>query len=401
MFDAIVVGARCGGSPTAMLLAQHGYRVLLVDRATFPSDTISTHWIWPLGMACLKRWGLRDRVLATNCPPFRTMGLDLGAFQLTGDQPAVDGAAEICVPRRTILDKILVDAAAEAGAEVREGFAATGLTFSDGRVTGIRGRGRGGTDVEEQARIVIGADGRNSLVAKAVGASEYNVRPALTCGYYAYWSASPHLPAIHPLPRRVVISFPTNDGLTCMYFALPCEDFQQVRSDLDRSMRGTLGLVPDLEEPFSRAVRVGPIMGLRDIPNFFRQAYGNGWALVGDAAYHKDPIIAQGISDAFRSAEWLAEAVHAGFSGARPLSEALVDYQRVRDEQFTPMYELSCSLASLEPPPAETMALYQALRTNPIERNRFFGTLGGAVRPPEFYAPENLRRIIGGMSAEA
>src|SRR5690348_10191732 len=124
------------------------YRVLLVDRATFPSDTISTHWIWPLGMACLKRWGLRDRVLATNCPPFRTMGLDLGAFQLTGDQPTVDGAAEICVPRRTILDKILVDAAAEAGAEVREGFAATGLTFSDGRVTGIRGRGRGGTDVE-------------------------------------------------------------------------------------------------------------------------------------------------------------------------------------------------------------------------------------------------------------
>src|SRR6201987_622376 len=110
MFDAIVVGARCGGSPTALLLAQHAYRVLLVHNPTFPSHTISTHWIWPLGMACLKRWGLRDRVLATNCPPFRTMGLDLGTFQLTGDQPAVDGAAEICVPRRTILDKTLVDA---------------------------------------------------------------------------------------------------------------------------------------------------------------------------------------------------------------------------------------------------------------------------------------------------
>ena len=139
MFDAIVVGARCGGSPTAMLLARMGYRVLLVDRATFPSDTISTHWIWQLGTACLKRWGLLDRVLATNCPPFRTMGLDLGAFQLTGDPPAADGVAEICVPRRTVLDKILLDAAAEAGAEVREGFSVTGLTFCDSQVTGISG----------------------------------------------------------------------------------------------------------------------------------------------------------------------------------------------------------------------------------------------------------------------
>jgi flavin-dependent dehydrogenase len=400
MFDVIVVGARCSGSPTAMQLARHGYRVLLVDRATFPSDTISTHWIWQLGLGCLKRWGLLDRVLATNSPLIPQIGLDLGAFQLVGDLPPIDGIAAACAPRRTVLDKILIDAAAAAGVEVREGFAVTGLTFSNGRVTGIRGHGRNGAEVEEQARVVIGADGRNSLVAKAVGAPEYNVRPALTCGYYAYWSASSHTPAIHPLPRRVVISFPTNDGLTVTYFALPCEDFQEVRSDFDRFMRSTLGLVADVKEPFSRAARVGPIMGMRDIPNFFRQAHGDGWALVGDAAYHKDPIIAQGISDAFRSAEWLAEAVHAGFSGAQPASEALAGYQRVRDEHFTPMYELSCSLAALEPPSKETLALYEALRTNQNERNRFFGTLGAAVPLSEYYSPENLQRIIGGISAE-
>jgi 2-polyprenyl-6-methoxyphenol hydroxylase-like FAD-dependent oxidoreductase len=172
MFDAIVVGARCAGSPTAMLLARRGYRVLLIDRASFPSDTISTHYIWQQGTACLKRWGLLDRVLATNCPPFSSIGLDLGAFQLVGDPPAVDGVAEICVPRRTVLDKILLNAAADSGAEVREGFTLTGLTSADGRVTGIRGHGRDGAEVEEQARIVIGADGRNSPVAEAVGAAE-------------------------------------------------------------------------------------------------------------------------------------------------------------------------------------------------------------------------------------
>jgi flavin-dependent dehydrogenase len=399
MFDAIVVGARCSGSPTAMLLARRGYRVLLVDRATFPSDTISTHFIWQLGMACLKRWGLLDRVLATNCPPFRTVGLDLGAFQLIGDPPGANGAEEICVPRRTVLDRILVDAAVEAGAEVREGFSVTGVTFSDGQVTGISGHGRGGAEVEECARIVIGADGRNSLVAKEVGSKKYNVRPTLTCGYYAYWDVSPHIPAIHPLPRRVVISFPTNDGLTVTYLACPRDDFAAVRTDPERHLADAVRLVANFEEPFRGGTRVERIRGTGDLPNFFRQSYGDGWALVGDAAYHKDPIIAQGISDAFRSAEWLTDAVHAGLSGTRPLNEALAEYQRVRDEQFTPMYELSCSLATLEPPSPEMLALYEALRANPIERNRFFGTLGGTVPPSEYYAPENLQRIIGAASA--
>ena len=400
MFDAIVVGARCAGSPTAMLLARRGYRVLLVDRATFPSDTISTHFIWQLGMACLKRWGLLDRVLATNCPPFRMLGLDLGAFQLIGEPPAADGMAEICVPRRTVLDKLLVDAAAEAGAEVREGFWVTGLTFSNGQVTGISGHGRGGAEIQEQARIVIGADGRNSLLAKAVGSKKYNVRPALTCGYYAYHSGvAAHIPAIHPLPRRVVISFPTNDGLTVTYLACPRDEFAAIRSDPERHLMDAVALVGCFEEPFRGGTRVERVRGTGDLPNFFRQAHGEGWALVGDAAYHKDPIIAQGISDAFRSAEWLADAVHAGFSGARPLSEALAEYQRVRDEHFTPMYELSCSLATLEPPSPEMLALYQALRTNPIERNRFFGTLGGAVPPCEYYSSENLQRIIGAALA--
>jgi len=400
MFDVIVVGARCAGSPTAMLLARQGYRVLLVDRATFPSDTISTHFIWPPGVACLKRWGLLERVLATDYPVIRTIGLDLGEFQLIGDPPPFDGVGEMCAPRRTVLDKLLLDAAAEAGAEVREGFTVTGLISSAGRVTGIRGRAQADAEIAEPARIVIGADGRNSFVAKAVGAPEYNARPVLTCACYAYWrDVTPHVPAIHPRPRRVIVSFPTNDGLTLTPAIFPRDELPAVRASLERHLLDALGMVGDFAEPFRRGARVERIRAMGDLPNFFRKPYGDGWALAGDAGYHKDPILAQGISDAFRSAEWLADAVHAGFSGARPLDKAMAEYQRVRDEHLRPMYDLNCGMAGLEPPPPEMLALYEALRHNSVERDRYFGTLGGTVPIPEFYAPENVQRIISAAAA--
>jgi flavin-dependent dehydrogenase len=397
MFDAIIVGARCGGAATALLLARRGYKVLLVDRAKFPSDTISTHYIWPPGMACLKRWGLLDRILATNCPVVWSIGLDVGEFQLDGELPPIDGMSDMAAPRRTVLDKLLQDAAAEAGAEIRTEFAVTGLTETDGRVTGVRGRAQDGAEIIESARIVIGADGRNSLVAQHAGAEAYNVRPVLTCVVYAYWQdVAPHLAAIHPLERRIVISFPTNDGLTITPIVFPREQLPEVRAGLERHLVESINMVPLLAEPFGSAKRVERIRGMGDIPNFFRKPYGDGWALVGDAGYHRDPILAQGISDAFRSAEWLAEAIDAGFSGARPLGDALAAYQRRRDEVVAPMYELCMDMAALQPPPPEIAALYGALRDNAVERNRYFGTLGGTVSIPEYYAPENVQRIVDG-----
>jgi flavin-dependent dehydrogenase len=264
-------------------------------------------------------------------------------------------------------------------------------------VTGIRGRPASGAEIAEQARIVIGADGRNSFVAKAVGAAEYNTRPVLTCACYAYWrDVTPHLPAIHPRPRRVIVSFPTNDGLTITPAIFPRDELPAVRASLNQHLLDALGLVSDFAESFRHGARVERIRAMGDLPNFFRTPYGDGWALVGDAGYHKDPILAQGISDAFRSADWLAAAIHAGFSGARPIGEALAEYQRVRDETFAPMYDLSCGMAGLGPPSPEMLAVYQALRSNPVERDRYFGTLGGTVPIPEYYAPENLQQIAAG-----
>lgn len=191
MYDAIVVGARCAGSPTAMLLARKGYRVLLVDKARFPSDVLSVHYIHQPGGARLKRWGLLDQVVASNCPPVRRQRLDFGPVVLEAAPPPVDGVADGYAPRRTVLDKILIDAAAAAGAEVRERFTVDGLIVDGDRVTGVRGHAAGGATVTEEARIVVGADGLHSRVARIVGAPAYEVRPALTCAYYAYWDGVP------------------------------------------------------------------------------------------------------------------------------------------------------------------------------------------------------------------
>src|SRR5215467_439859 len=143
-YDVIVVGARCAGSPTAMLLARKGYRVLLVDRATFPSDTLSTHVVQPPAVAALARWGLLDRLIATGCPAIHTYSFDFGPVTITGT-PGNDAAAVAYCPRRTVLDKLLVDAAAEAGAHVLEGFHLDELLMEDGSVVGIKGRGECGT----------------------------------------------------------------------------------------------------------------------------------------------------------------------------------------------------------------------------------------------------------------
>jgi flavin-dependent dehydrogenase len=395
MYDAIIVGARCAGSPTARLLAGKGYRVLLVDRSTFPSDTISTHLIWQPGIAHLKRWGLLDRVIDSNCPPQPKFAFDFGDFALTGQSPPFDGTAECCMPRRKYLDKILVDAAVEAGAELREEFTVQELTTDGDRITGIRGRAKGGSVVSEKARIVIGADGMRSVVARAVQAPEYNTRPSLTCWYYSYWSGvSVETPTFYPRNRRSFGGMPTNDGLVCIVVGWTNGEFHEFRNDIEGNFMKTLDLSPDFAERVRQGKREEQFIGTADLPNFFRRPYGAGWALVGDAGYHKDPVTAQGITDAFHSAEFLAEAVDAGLSGRKPLEDALATYERRRNEQLLPMYEYTCQFATLEPPPAHLQQLFAALRGNQDQTDRFLGTFTGTVAIQDFYSPENIQRIV-------
>jgi flavin-dependent dehydrogenase len=394
-YDAIVIGARCAGSPTAMLLARKGYRVLVVDKATFPSDTMSTHIIHPPGLAALARWGLLERLRATGCPPFRTYSLDFGPLTIAGVPRTPDGVSEALCPRRIVLDPLLVEAAVEAGAELRDGFTVDEILFEDGRVSGIRGHTRAGTTVTERATIVIGADGRHSIVAKAVQAPRYHERPPLQAGYYAYWSG---LPAdgfdAYVRPQRGFGSAPTHDGLTILVVGWPVAEFAANRKDIEGNYLRTIDLVPELAERVRAAKRETRFVGTADMPNFFRTPYGEGWALVGDAGYHKDPITAQGISDAFRDADAVATSVDDTLTGRLPFADAMARYQRARDEAVLPIFEFTCELATLQPPAPEMQQLLGAMPGNQEAMDGFVGVIAGTVSPAEFFAPENAGRIM-------
>ena len=247
MYDAIIVGARCAGSSTAMLLARRGFKVLLVDRATFPSDTISTHILWPHGAEILAQWGLLDTLAATGLPPIcRRMTFDVGPFALRGTIPdANEGMGGFC-PRRTVLDSLLVKAAAECGVEVRESFIVDELLMTGDAVVGVRGHGKRGTAVEERARVIIGADGVNSFVARAVRAPEYEVRPVAACCYYSYFSGVAQDDIeLYVRDHCAFGGAPTNDGLHLVMVNWPTRDFPEVRADIEGHVWRALEKAPD------------------------------------------------------------------------------------------------------------------------------------------------------------
>jgi 2-polyprenyl-6-methoxyphenol hydroxylase-like FAD-dependent oxidoreductase len=393
-YDAIVVGARCAGSPTAMLLARKGYRVLLVDRSKFPSDMLSTHVVQPPGVAALERWGLLKRVTATGCPPMHTFTFDFGPVKISGS-PGNDEAPNAYCPRRTLLDKILLDGAAEAGVEIREEFSVDDILIEDGRVTGIRGRAKGGNAVTEHAKVVIGADGRHSLLAKTLRPQQYNEKPALQGGYYTYFS---NLPVdgrfeIYIRPNSGFAAAPTNDGLTMVVVGWAIADYEEKKKDYESNYRKTLEMVPAFAERLHDARQEERFYGAVT-PNFFRKPYGPGWALVGDAGYEKDPITAQGIADAFRDAELCANALHEAFSATRSFEDAMAGYQRSRDEQTFPMYEFTCQLASMAPPPPELQQLFGAIQGNQRAMDQFAQMNAGTISPAQFFAPENVGAIM-------
>ncbi|WP_162606334.1 NAD(P)/FAD-dependent oxidoreductase [Jiangella asiatica] len=394
-YDVIVVGARVAGSTTAMLLARAGLRVLAVDRAAFPSDTVSSHQVQVPAVARLARWGLLGRLRSAGTPPTRAVRFDAGRIVLAGAFPASGGVDAMFSPRRTLLDTVLADAARSAGAEIRERFRVERLVWRDGRVAGVRGRCGRGPEVTETSQLVVGADGKRSLVAAAVGAVAYREQSVRTFASYGYWSGVPlDGGELYHRPGCAAAAFPTNDDLTMVYVASPLSEFAAARRDLDGHHLRQLDGCGDLGARVRAGVRAERLRTTPDQPNVLRTSFGPGWALVGDAGAVMDSVSAQGIAHALADAESLAHAVVAGLSGSLPLAAALAERHRLRDRTVRPMFDLTLRLAELRSRRVDHL-MFAALADRPADAERFFGALSGTVPADRFFTPRTVLPLIG------
>jgi flavin-dependent dehydrogenase len=348
--DVIVVGARCAGAATAMLLARQGLDVLVVDRATFPSDTLSTHAIARSGVVQLARWGLLDAVVASGAPQVRRVTFHLADGRVL-DKAVKDraGVDFLLAPRRHVLDTILVSAAVEAGAQLRTGLSVTGVvTDGSGRVGGVTARAADGTVHELAASVVVGADGLRSRIARAVGARMIDERPATGAAHYAYVAGLDGDGfEFHVGPAALAGVFRTHDGEANVWVCSPADrpavGAEDRTGDFLRLLRQT---APALAERVERGRITSPVRGAVGLPNHVRQAVGDGWALVGDAGYHRDPITGHGISDAFRDAELLARRLGPALRGESTDHEALAAYADERHRALAPLFDVTCRLAA-------------------------------------------------------
>jgi flavin-dependent dehydrogenase len=390
MFDVIVVGSRCAGSPTAMLLARAGYRVLLLDRAEFPSDTLSTHLLHQPAVAALARWGLLERVRASGCPPLDQEVYEVGDVRLAGLGRGVEGQRAKYAPRRRVLDAILVDGAVAAGVDFRSGCSVNRLLHDeDGRVTGVEATHRG-RRFAHRAHLVIGADGMRSTVARLCDARETVRKPRMTCAYYTYWDAGPGGFELYERQGGWVAAVPTNDGATLVPAYFPQSRFATIRTDaMAAYLEQVRATAPGLYERLRGGTRLERLRGTGDQQNFFRQAAGPGWALAGDAGHHKDSITARGISDAFLQAEALVRHIGDGLQDPGRLGQALRGYARERDEALAEGFDSTMSVARLETH-EQRLSLLRAVRRDPELTATYFDMVAGITTAKSLFTAKLL-----------
>jgi flavin-dependent dehydrogenase len=349
-YDAVIVGARPAGAATGMLLARAGLRVLIVDRSQYGADTMSTHALMRGGVLQLSRWGLLDRVITAGTPPVRQATFYIGADRMTIAIKPADGVDALYAPRRTILDPILADAAASAGAEVRYGVTVKALEHDTaGRVTGIIGHDGSGRPVTAHAPLTVGADGMGSRVAHWVGAGADHLGAAVGSVTYGYWPGVP-VDGYEWFfrPGAAAGAIPTNHGQTCVFAATTRERFRrELVHDPDTGFQRLLAdAAPELADRLAGTLPVGPLRRFPGRLGHLRRAAGPGWALVGDAGYFKDPITAHGLTDALRDAELLARAIMAVHAGESEEEALLNGYQATRDRLSLPLFAITDAIAA-------------------------------------------------------
>ncbi|MEU4685887.1 NAD(P)/FAD-dependent oxidoreductase [Streptomyces xinghaiensis] len=389
MYDVVVIGARCAGSPAAMLLARQGYRVLLLEKTRFPQDTLSSHYIHQPGVALLARWGLLDRLRAAGCPPIDHQSYEAPGVRLDGFSLPVDGQRTTYAPRRFVLDPILADGAVAAGVDFREGCTVNDLLLDGDRVAGVRYTTPGGAEETQRARLVIGADGMRSLVARKVGAPYVIEHPRMTCTYYSYWSGVPGHFELYERPGRWLGVIPTNDDLKLIMAYFPQSEFAEVRTAVERSfLEAVRSTTPELYERMASGKREEAFYGTGRQENFFRKAHGPGWVLLGDAVHHKDSITARGITDAFIQAQSLTDHIGDRLHDDAALDTALRRYESGLNDSFLDLYQGALNVAELKAGRQSEMLRKLVGHQHLIDR--YFSTGSGACSIDDFYNDELL-----------
>ncbi len=392
-YDAVIVGARCAGSPLAIELARAGWDVLLIDRDQFPSDTLSTNGIWPNGLARLDALGALDLLCDRHEIKFLEHRSRVFEHEISGTFTPV-GGHRLCIgPRRRALDSTLLDIALTAGAKARLGERVQGLVGAGKADDPVRGVVTGDGETIE-ARWVIGADGRASTVAGALGLAKTRPLRGEMAMMFAYWTGLPESPYMHFHGEAdAVLSWGNaEDGvglviLNCRPGLTRGDAESRTAAYLEGIRHFPATLEPERLEDAERVteVKVAPETMLR---GYFRQAAGPGWALVGDAGHFKHPSTAQGIGDALEGAHQLAEAL----LGADPELEG---YEDRRDARAAAAYEWSFNFARF-PRRGGGDVVFAGLERDPEAAQDFRDVLSRVVDPrSELFTPERLERWFG------
>lgn len=379
--DVVVVGSRCAGAATAMLLARQGHDVALVDRSCFPSDTLSTHAISRAGIVQLNRWGLLDDVLASGAPAIRSV-----SFHTPGEDTIVRSIKtsadvdHLLAPRRYALDGILRAAAIRAGVATYRGTAADIVRDSAGRVCGIQLRTRNGTHVLH-ATTVVGADGRGSRLADRFGSAIRHSSTSPAGTFYAYVGDRDAAGFEFHLSRSALVGvFPTHDEESCVWLSAPVPELRRLLSAGAAKPEVFRGLISEAAPSLARRLAGCPMSNVRGaagLLNQIRRPAGPGWALVGDAGYHRDPITGHGITDAFRDAELLADALHSSLTGDLDEETAAGHYDGSRTLAIREIFTITRELTTF--PGIARFAQLQRRLSQAIERDAL--ALTGRRRP--------------------
>ena len=391
-FDVVIVGARCAGSPLAAMLARRGLRVCLLDRSSFPSDSLSTHVIQPCGVQVLERLGVLEQALEAGAVPVTRFTLLDEDVRIDAEiDPETFGAPGLCL-RRLKLDHLLVEAAAAAGAEMHTATAVTGLLWDEGKVVGVE------TPCGAlRASLVVGADGRSSTVARLVGASEYRVEPPGRLFSWAYFEGvaedEGRLRLGH-LGELAYLCCPTDSKLFMAGVCPPMDVKAAYLADREGGFKTGIERWPELAELLAGAKRVGPIRVLADWHGYFREAAGPGWVLLGDAGHFKDPTPAQGISDALRQAECLADSITAGLGGGGALDGELRRWWRWRDDDAHEMYGFATDIGA-GASPLLSGELLGEIATESGGPEQLLRVLNRDLLPSQLFTTPRVDRAIG------